>query len=543
MFTTEAILLMNNSRVVFIAFEEFDNLGIGYLSSILSDSGYETLVIDVRKEKEEILKNLLKANPILVGFSIVYQFYISAFADLIGYLRKGGVGCHFTAGGQYASLRVKELYRIIPELDSIVRFEGEFTLLELVKCISSGSEWYHLKSIAYQKDGNLRINPLRPLEKDLEIFPYPKRSPLKEYAFGKKFATLIAGRGCIHNCNYCNAKKFYAIPPGPVKRLREPELVVKEMDWLYHEKDCSVFLFQDDDFPVRTNRNYEWIKRFCNEIERKKLCGKILWKVNCRPDEISYESFSLMREKGLFHVFIGIEDGTDAGLKMLNKHMTVEDCLNGINTLKSLGIGFDFGFMLFQPESTFSTIKKNLNFLGQICGDGYSPVTFLKMLPFFETEVERKLRKEGRLTGEPGWLDYLFLDESLNGYYDFFEECFPDWLRSPDGLLNMSRWARNYVLLYSFFFKPTPEIRILSGKIYKVISDGNNFLLDTMKILADQYGSGYYNNGNHSEELRKVSEKIKSRHTFFKNQINNCLNQLFYLCDGNRLSIIMHERN
>jgi len=520
--------------VVFIAFEEFDNLGIGYLSSVLSDAGYESHVIDVRKEKEEILKDLLKANPILVGFSIVYQFYISAFAGLIAYLRKGGVGCHFTAGGQYASLRVKELYTIIPELDSVVRFEGEFTLLELVKCICSGIDWNHLKSIAFKKDGNIILNSLRPLEKDLEIFPFPKRSPLKEYAFGKKFATLLAGRGCIHNCHYCNTKKFYAIPPGPVKRLREPEMVVKEMDWLYHKLDCSVFLFQDDDFPVRTNHNNEWINRFCNEIERKKLSGKIVWKVNCRPDEISYEIFSLMREKGLFQVFIGIEDGTDAGLKLLNKNMTVEDCLNGINTLKRLGIGFDFGFMLFQPESTFNTIKTNLNFLSHICSDGYSPVTFLKMLPFFETEVESKLRKEGRLTGEQGWLDYSFLDETLDRYYDFTEECFPDWLRSPDGLLNMSRWARNYVILYSFFYEPDHEVTIVSGKINKLISDGNNFLLNTMEELADHYESGYYSDGNHSEGLRKISEKIKNRHTFFKKQINNCLCQLFILCEGKR---------
>lgn len=525
---------MTNGRVVFIAFEEFDNLGIRYLASLLSDAGYETMVIDVRKEREEILKNLLKTNPILVGFSIVYQFYISAFASLIAYFRKGGIGCHFTAGGQFASLRVRELYRIIPQLDSVIRFEGEFTLLEMVKCLSSGIDWHHLKSIAYQKDGAVILNPLRPLVKDLDVFPFPKRSPLKEYALGKKFATLIAGRGCIHNCHYCNAKKFYAIPPGPVKRLREPELVVQEMDWLYHKMGCTVFLFQDDDFPVRSNYKNKWIIRFCSEIERKKLTGKIVWKINCRPDEIGAENFSFMRDNGLFHVFMGIEDGTDEGLKLLNKHMTVEDCLRGINTLKRLGIGFDFGFMLFQPDSSFRSIRDNLNFLSQICDDGYTPVTFLKMLPFFETEIERKLRKEGRLKGEPGWLDYSFLDESLDRYYDLFEECLLDWLRSPDGFLNMSRWARNYVMLYSRFLKPSRDVMILSGKITEIISKANKFLLSTMKEFSEQFGSGYFSHGDHKAELRIVSERIKSRHTNFIKQINNCFNQLFNFYEGNR---------
>jgi radical SAM superfamily enzyme YgiQ (UPF0313 family) len=523
---------MNKRPVVLIAFEEYDNLGTGYLASVLSDGGFETLVIDVRNDKKEILLNLLDANPSIVGFSIIFQFYIYAFADLISYLRKGGVSCHFTSGGQYASLRYKELFEIVPELDSIVRFEGEYTLLELVRCINSGTDWRLIKNIAYKVNNNPLITPLRPIEMDLDNFPYPMRSPMKEYAYGKMFCTLLAGRGCIYNCIYCNTRKFFESQQGPIKRLRSPELVVEEIDQLYHKKNCSVFLFQDDDFPVITKHKNDWIKRFCNEIDRKELTGKIMWKINCRPDEISYDSFALMKDKGLFLVFIGIEDGTNAGLTLLNKHMTVEQSLRGINILKKLGLGFDFGFMLFQPQSTFSTIQENLNFLSQICSDGYSPVNFFKMLPFFETELERKLKIEERLTGKPGFLDYTFLDEYLNHYYDFFEDSFMAWLRSPEGLLNISRWARNFVLVYSFFFKPTSEIKILSGKIVDTISNSNNSLLNIMKELADQFGSGYYSNGNHADELKKYKQKISRQHAYLKRKINNCLDQLLNVSES-----------
>jgi len=98
----------------------------------------------------------------------------------------------------------------------------------------------------------------------------------------------------------------------------------------------------------------------------------------------------------------------------------------------------------------------------------------------------------------------------------------------------LSRWARNYVILYSLFYEPAQEVKVLSGEINKLISDANIFLLNTMKDLADQYGSGYYSNGSHGEGLREVSEKIKSRHTIFKKQINNCLCQLFKLYETNK---------
>lgn len=58
--------------VTFIAFKEYDNLGVGYLSSVLSEAGYETIVIDFANGKKEILKILKNIKPIIVGFSLIF---------------------------------------------------------------------------------------------------------------------------------------------------------------------------------------------------------------------------------------------------------------------------------------------------------------------------------------------------------------------------------------------------------------------------------------------------------------------------------------
>ena len=41
-----------------VAFKEFDNLGVGYLASVLSENGYDPLIIDFFDGKEKILKTL-----------------------------------------------------------------------------------------------------------------------------------------------------------------------------------------------------------------------------------------------------------------------------------------------------------------------------------------------------------------------------------------------------------------------------------------------------------------------------------------------------
>ncbi|MCJ7446628.1 MAG: B12-binding domain-containing radical SAM protein [Bacteroidales bacterium] len=519
---------MKMRPVVLVAINEYDNLGVGYLSTVLSAAGFETRIISLDRNNADILKILRKLDPQLVGFSVIFQYHIDLFKNLIGYLRKKGVNSHFTAGGHYASLKYQELFEYIPFLDSIVRFEGEYTLLELVNCLQTGTDWRKIESISYKDNGKIITNRLRPLEKDLDKFPFPCRAPLKKFVFEKKIATIIAGRGCIHNCSFCNTRKFYNQSPGPVKRLRKPEMVVKEMEYLVTKKKCSIFFFLDDDFPLRSDQEPDWIIRFCNELKGNNLTGKIMWKICCRPDEVNKELFELMKSHGLFQVFLGIEDGTDIGLKRLNKHMTVAKSLEGINTLRKLEIEFDYGFLLFQPWTTYKSLNENLNFLGKICNDGYTPVTFLKLMPYYETKVEEELLKEGRLKITPGIRDYDFQEDSMNQYYDFIINCFKEWLRHPEGVANISKWGRNYYSIYNHYFGKDTDAMKLKRNFTKILSESNSYILDTLRELSVIFKSGEYKRDLH-DSLNDLKEKTWLRHQSFKSRIQNNLGKLLDL--------------
>lgn len=519
---------MNKRPVVIVAFEESDNLGTGYLASVLSVAGYDTRIIDFNDEDEEIVSIIQRLNPLIIGFSIIYQFYIHDFKKLIVSIHGAGISCHLTAGGQYASLRFTELFRFIPFLDSVVRFEGEYTLLEMVNSLYSGTDWRKVNGIAYKVNDEVIATPLRPLEKDLDRFPLPMRTPLTEYAFDKKFASILAGRGCIHNCSFCNTREYYRQSGGSYKRIRKPEKVAEEMELLHKNKDCTVFLFQDDDFPVKTGKTAVWTDRFCHELKNRGLHNRLMWKINCRPDEVDPVSFARMKEHGLFQVYVGIEDGTDYGLKRLNKGLTSARCMEGINTLKKLKINFDYGFMLFQPSSTFATVNENLDFLTGLCSDGSSPLTFLKMIPFFDTIIEKELIDEGRLTGVTGFYTYQFYEESLNRYCEFTTDCTMEWLRGTNGLLNVLRWARNYIAVHTRFAESSPELSTISEDVRKITAESNLFLLDKLKELSVIFETGKYNNGDY-RGLRGYKESIDAMHDDARARINNQMIRLLKL--------------
>ncbi len=497
--------------MVFVAFEERENLGVRYMSAVLSEAGYEVKIIDFRKDKTEILGEIITYNPLLVGFSIIFENYLYDFKDLIEYLRDNSIECHFTAGGHFASLHPVQLFEIIPSLDSIVRFEGEHILLDLVDHLHSGADWEEVTGLSYLKNGSLVNNQLRSLEPDLDNFPFPTRSEIKKYALDTKYFTLLAGRGCIYDCIFCDAREFYRQPPGLIKRIRNPAKVVEEMENLYKEKDCSVFLFQDDDFPVVTSKKSDWIHKFCKALRDKDLFGLIMWKINCRSDEISPDPFEMMREHGLFRVYLGIEDGTDSGLRQMNKRLKASDNLRGVNILKKLGISIDFGFMLFQPTTTYNSIRENLKFLELICSDGYMPVTFLKMMPYLETKIKKELMKEGRLKGKPGFLDYDFYDKSMNDFYDFVSDIFNTWLYAPNGFSNISKWASNYLSVFSSYNSTIVRIKQISKELKTQVSDANRIMLETLNELSKKFESGNYNLDN-DKELNHYRSHIEETH-------------------------------
>jgi len=85
------------------------------------------------------------------------------------------------------------------------------------------------------------------------------------------------------------------------------------------------------------------------------------------------------RRRGLVGVYLGVESGSPAGLRTMNKRVTVEQNLRAIAILKKLDLTCDMGFMLFDPDSTIDSVQENISFLHGVTGDGSCPASFRKV--------------------------------------------------------------------------------------------------------------------------------------------------------------------
>jgi len=191
-----------------------------------------------------------------------------------------------------------------------------------------------------------------------------------------------------------------------------------------------VFLFQDDDFPLWGPVGRRWADELVDGLQQSGLADRTVWKISCRAEYVEPDLFAKLRDAGLFLVYMGLESGVEQGLKVLNKQITVEQNLFAVQTLKQLGIQVSYGFMLFDPSSSFESIRQNIGFLRQIVGDGSAGAAFSRMLPYGGTPIRDLLRLEGRLRGDLTHPDYDFLDLRLNEYYPLLHQAVRPWIHN-----------------------------------------------------------------------------------------------------------------
>lgn len=478
--------------VVLIGFQKMGNLGLGYLSAVLRQAGFRVQVVDIEAPEAEILAAVKALDPVLVGFSLIFQFYIRRYGALMAMLRENGVDAHFTMGGHYPSLAPAPTLEAVPELDSIVQYEGELTVVELANALVAGEDWRRIEGMVRREGTEVIIHKTRHLLPDLDALPFPDRDFEPTMILGRKGMPLLASRGCARTCSFCSIHTFYRTAPGKVVRIRKAAEVVREMRHLHDSLGVTMFLFQDDDFPMFGPKWKAWAHGLVDEIEASGLAGKVIWKLNCRADAVDAHLLTRMRDAGLYIVYMGLESGTEEGLKTLNKEITVEQNLRAVALLKAIGLRFEFGFMLLDPSSTFASVRANIQFLRAIVGDGCAPATFCKMLPYDGTPIRDQLEAEGRLKGDVCTPDYDFLDPRLDRFYADLARIVDvtGWVHGDAALTMQLEWAHTEVAVIRALFPALPDIDAYEDGLRALTAATNERLFDVVEAVANVHETG-----------------------------------------------------
>ena len=364
-------------------------LGLAYVGTALKKAGHDVVLVDCcsRNMKLDSLAGLVtQLHPDYVGvtgFTIQYP----AVRKLFPAIKQVDSAITTVFGGPHASVLTEYVMSDIPEIDFVIKGEGENAFPALIEALANGHRSDNnlrvIPGIAFREQVSRQIvvNPPSPIA-DLDDLGYPWQvvnplaySSARVHGFMAKrlpIAQVISSRGCPYQCTYCGGPLVL----GRKVRVRDPKKFVDEIEFLIKMFGIREIQIIDDNFTFYKEHAAE----VCQEILKRRL--DITWSLpnGIRADRVDYELLQLMREAGCYYLAFGIEFGSEKILKLTRKNLSLKKARESVLCARKLGYITQGFFMMGHPleekEDILATIK-----LGQEMPFDRVSMDFLMPLP------------------------------------------------------------------------------------------------------------------------------------------------------------------
>ncbi|TSC53848.1 MAG: hypothetical protein LiPW39_46 [Parcubacteria group bacterium LiPW_39] len=309
------------------------------------------------------------------------------------------------AGGDHAAHLPEEA--LGNGLDIVVRGEGEFAIVEIIKAIKNGRGLGRIAGISWQNNGKIFHNPPQTLQiSDLTDLPYPDFGLLR---FARKIVLypINRTRGCSRRCEFCTVRSQ--------PRWSSPQKMIANIAWLVQARKAKYFFIVDDRLNEDTQGTREFFELIVEAKQRGILSKNLSFVVQIRLEAAREEELlKLMRRAGVSTVCIGYESPIAQELNAMKKGIKPEDMAGYTKIFKRLGFWvhamFIFGYPSQQVEGKMlmSAKEKMKEFKKFIRKARPDTIQVLLATPVPGTELYERLEKQGRIFPRNliGWENY-----------------------------------------------------------------------------------------------------------------------------------------
>lgn len=394
------------SKILFIHEHPWQHLGIMYLAAALKQSGH-AVKVTVGPDHGHILRQVTAFAPDAVGFSIMTGGQAWAL-QLAGRI-KARINVPIIFGGPHITYFPDFLEH--PEVDVIIRGEGELAIVNLMNCIQNGRSFCDLPNVGVKTNGKPQVNDVAAFA-EIDSFAFPDRSIYAAHArqIDMSVLNVLTSRGCPYQCSFCYEEQLRQLYRGKGRhvRVRSAESIVAEIRGALNSGISfrSVF-FADDYFGNSVNWLYPFLELYRREINLPFTC-LIRPEIAARHPDYSRR----LAEAGCQNVAFGIETGNETKRnEILKKDLSNEVIIAAAEALHQAGLPFKtynlFGFPGETPSNSFETVELNI----RIAAD--YPLSNL-FIPFPKTELTEYALQLGCIDRET--IDRIGSDVLVHSY-------------------------------------------------------------------------------------------------------------------------------
>ena len=298
-------------------------------------------------------------------------------------------------GGVHFSFTPEESLQIFPEIDYIVRGEGELTLVDLIRTILNKKKINDVLGISFQKNKKIIHTQQRPLIENLDSLPYPAyhlvEKNLRRYHFtmmagrNTPYMILEGARGCEYQCSFCTQWNHW----GGRWRTKSAKRIADEIEFL-NETYGGVFLWFTDDNMNLGLRG----KPLYNELHQRLCKDEVMLFFQARIDDIASnpDSIKKLREVGTHWILCGVETDSKEILNEYKKGIKTQDAYQAMKIMSQNDIFSQAMFVIGARRDTHESIEQLREYSHDLTPD---IAIYTALTPFPGTSYYETAKKNG----------------------------------------------------------------------------------------------------------------------------------------------------
>jgi len=371
--------------------------GLEYIAAYIEDIVDEVNIIDLEMEPKPIQRTVEKyldiLKPDIVGISMSATEHTEGL-EIAQLAKNQGV---MTVLGGYHPTAIPDELLSYPQVDFVVRGEGELTMHELV----TKGDAKGVNGVSYKDGDEIIHNPDREFIWDLDSLPFPARH-LRRYKYrttlwrDREYDVLTTSRGCWGRCSFCCEPMM----SKSRQRFRSPKNVMDEIAEIvsfHNEKPLSIDV-TDPHFMGKP----KLVDQLCDLLAQHDL--DIRFGVKVRPDSVAKhpDIVRKMIAVGIEGFEMGIESPNMRDIKSTSKGLKTDVHVKAVNNIKRWGGNAGGTFVIGLPDQTEDEILQFPIYAKKI---GLTSSAYGIATPFPGTKFYEELDAQG-LIFETDWNRY-----------------------------------------------------------------------------------------------------------------------------------------
>ncbi len=300
------------------------------------------------------------------------------------------------AGGVHFGYCAEDTLQHVPEIDVVVRGEGEITIVDLADAISNGRSLESIQGISYRLNGRMISNPDQCMIDDLDSLPvYDQYSwedyPESVFAYPEKLraASVMSSRGCPYSCIFCSKR-------GVTYRLRDANSVCDEIETLKQRYGVEGVNFLD----LTLTATPRHARGLCEALRSRDL--GLRWWCESRVN-LPLELLEEMKSAGCVSIAVGVESGSQEMLSRLKKNVTLDQVRSFCKKCHDLGIYVTAMFIYSLPGEEERDVQETLDFIMELEESEFVSCAIQPAMIYPGTELERMALENGILPKDFSW--------------------------------------------------------------------------------------------------------------------------------------------